>query len=198
LTAYTSFVAVDTQIRLKDGQAVTVKQPLPLPQGVSDYAVGGNRSFAGKSVSSFAAAPSILGFKNKAMEESLEHKKEDRLAGESEIDATVHDKNTIKLGEVIVTGDLPEKSIRELLKKHIHSFNICYRQALEKQPDLKGKVVFKMVIDPAGRVTKVDPDKGIKKESEFKRCMLQELKKLHFPASKGGKKSMVLITFVLK
>jgi Ca-activated chloride channel family protein len=42
LTAYTSFVAVDTQVRLKDGQAVTVKQPLPLPQGVSDYAVGGN------------------------------------------------------------------------------------------------------------------------------------------------------------
>jgi len=198
LTAYTSFVAVDTQIRIKDGQAVTVKQPLPLPQGVSDYAVGGNRSFAGKSVSSFAAAPSILGFKNKAMEESLEHKKEDRLAGESEIDATSHDKSTIELGEVIVTGDLPEKSIRELLKKHIRSFNICFQQTLEKQPDLKGKIVFKMVIDPAGRVTKVDLDKGAKKESEFKRCMLQELKKLHFPASKGGKKSMVLITFVLK
>jgi len=198
LTAYTSFVAVDTQIRLKDGRAVTVKQPLPLPQGVSDYAVGGNRSFAGKSVSSFAAAPSILGFKNKVMEESLEYKKEDRLAGESEIDATSYDKSTIELGEVIVTGDLPEKSIRELLKKHIRSFNICFQQTLEKQSDLKGKIVFKMVIDPAGRVTKVDPDKGAKKESEFKRCMLQELKKLHFPASKGGKKSMVLITFVLK
>lgn len=198
LTAYTSFVAVDTQIRLKDGQAVTIKQPLPLPQGVSDYAVGGNRSFAGKSVSSFAAAPSILGFKNKAMEESLEHKKEDRLAGESEIDATSHDKSTIELGEIIITGDLPEKSIREVLKKHIRSFNICFRQALKKQPDLKGKIVFKMVIDATGRVTKVHPDKSTKKDSEFKRCMLQELKKLHFPASKGGKKSIVLITFVLK
>jgi hypothetical protein len=49
LTAYTSFVAIDTQIRLKDGQTVTVKQPLPLPQGVSDYAVG-RRSFAGKGI----------------------------------------------------------------------------------------------------------------------------------------------------
>ncbi len=55
-----------------------------------------------------------------------------------------------------------------------------------------------MVIDPAGRVTKVHLDKDAKKEKEFKRCMLQELKKLHFPASKGGKKSIVLITFVLK
>jgi Ca-activated chloride channel family protein len=34
LTAYTSFVAVDTQVRIQDGQAVTVKQALPLPQGV--------------------------------------------------------------------------------------------------------------------------------------------------------------------
>ncbi len=41
LTAYTSFVAIDTEVRVKGGEAVTVKQPLPLPQGVSDYAVGG-------------------------------------------------------------------------------------------------------------------------------------------------------------
>jgi Ca-activated chloride channel family protein len=198
LTAYTSFVAVDTRIRLKDGQAITVKQPLPLPQGVSDYAVAGNRSLVKKSTSSFAAAPSILGFQNQVMEESLERKKEDHLAGESEPDVTAHDKNTIELGEVIVTGELQEKSIRKVLKKHTRSFNICFRKALEKQPDLKGKIVFKMVIDSAGRVTKVDPDKEAKKKNEFERCMLQELKKLHFPASKAGKKSMVLITFVLK
>jgi Ca-activated chloride channel family protein len=40
MTQYTSFVAVDKVIR-KTGEIVTVKQPLPLPQGVSDYAVGG-------------------------------------------------------------------------------------------------------------------------------------------------------------
>lgn len=41
MTQYTSFVAVDKVIR-KTGEVVTVKQPLPLPQGVSDYAVGGS------------------------------------------------------------------------------------------------------------------------------------------------------------
>ncbi len=40
LTAYTSFVAVDNQIR-KTGDSTTVNQPLPMPEGVSDYAVGG-------------------------------------------------------------------------------------------------------------------------------------------------------------
>ena len=40
LTAYTSFVAVDSAVRLEEGQATPVKQPLPLPQGVPNTAVG--------------------------------------------------------------------------------------------------------------------------------------------------------------
>lgn len=41
LTAYTSFVAVDEVVRNPDGNGTDVKQPLPLPQGVSNLAVGG-------------------------------------------------------------------------------------------------------------------------------------------------------------
>jgi len=39
LTAYTSFVAVHEQVRNPDGLAQGVEQPLPMPQGVSDFAV---------------------------------------------------------------------------------------------------------------------------------------------------------------
>lgn len=42
LTKYTSFVAVDYQTRTGE-KSVTVKQPLPLPEGVSDNAIGGAR-----------------------------------------------------------------------------------------------------------------------------------------------------------
>ena len=45
MTQYTSFVAVDTIVR-DTGEIVTVKQPLPLPEGVSDYAVGNYRGKA--------------------------------------------------------------------------------------------------------------------------------------------------------
>ncbi len=40
LTEYTSFVAIDQRRRRQDGRVETVKQPLPLPEGVSDLAVG--------------------------------------------------------------------------------------------------------------------------------------------------------------
>lgn len=41
LTAYTSFVAVDREVRNAGGPLETVKQPLPLPKGVENSAVGG-------------------------------------------------------------------------------------------------------------------------------------------------------------
>jgi Ca-activated chloride channel family protein len=41
LTAHTSFIAVLEEVRNPGGQAVGVDQPLPLPDGVSDLAVGG-------------------------------------------------------------------------------------------------------------------------------------------------------------
>jgi Ca-activated chloride channel family protein len=52
LTAYTSFVAVDTQVR-NTGGSTTVTQPLPMPEGVSDAAVGGVNG----QVMSYAASP---------------------------------------------------------------------------------------------------------------------------------------------
>jgi Ca-activated chloride channel family protein len=42
LTRYTSFIAVLEDVRNPSGQAKTVDQPLPLPAGVSDLAVGGS------------------------------------------------------------------------------------------------------------------------------------------------------------
>jgi Ca-activated chloride channel family protein len=41
LTAYTSFIAVDEVVANPDGKNRQVKQPLPLPKGVSNLAVGG-------------------------------------------------------------------------------------------------------------------------------------------------------------
>ena len=40
LTSYTSFIAVDSLIRNNGGETTTVTQPLPLPSGVSNLAVG--------------------------------------------------------------------------------------------------------------------------------------------------------------
>ena len=40
MTSFTSFVAVDSEVVNKNGGSTSVKQPLPLPEGVSNHAVG--------------------------------------------------------------------------------------------------------------------------------------------------------------
>ena len=47
LTRLTSFIAIDSEIRNSEGYGITIRQPLPLPQGVSNYAAG--RSVGGTS-----------------------------------------------------------------------------------------------------------------------------------------------------
>lgn len=40
LTPFTSFVAIDSEIANRTGQVDTIRQPLPMPEGVSNYAIG--------------------------------------------------------------------------------------------------------------------------------------------------------------
>jgi len=47
LTRFTSFVAIDSQVVNRSGKARAVRQPLPLPAGVSNYAVSGKSGGAG-------------------------------------------------------------------------------------------------------------------------------------------------------
>ena len=198
LTAYTSFVAVDTQVRIQDGQTVTVKQALPLPQGVSDFAVGGKRAFAGKAYSFNGPMPSVLGTRSNLAEEGMVHKKEDRVTTEPEKDAAAPDKNIIELGRITGTGGLSETSIREFFEKQMPSFNACYKQVQKKQSQLKGKIVFRLVVDSAGQVINVHRDKGVNTPGAFETCMLQKLKKLRFPAPEKGIKTVIQVTFLLK
>jgi hypothetical protein len=57
LTKYTSFVAVDYEIRNNGKDLIKVNQPLPLPEGVSDQAIGD----AGMSANAFSPSPSGYG-----------------------------------------------------------------------------------------------------------------------------------------
>ena len=197
LTAYTSFVAIDTRIRLKDGQAITVKQPLPLPQGVSDYAVGG-RSFAGKGICLATPPSSAMPLKIRVREESLEYKKEGRLVYEATTDTADHKSNHIRLNKITVTRGLSEDSIQSVIEKNIRSINLCYTQASEQESNLKGELVFTLLVDSKGRVIKANTDSGKNKIAEIERCIIQKLRKLHFPVPEGSKSVTVTITFILR
>ncbi len=194
LTAYTSFVAIDTQIRLEGGRPVTVKQPLPLPQGVSDYAVG-NRAFAQKT----AMAPG-LSHLSAALEvgEAYHEYKRECSAGEPSPTTPTSRGVPIELGNIAVTEGLSKDAIRRVLEKNMPSINRCHGQTRGTGSPLKGVVVFRLVVDSEGRVERVSLDQGKRKNRDDVRCMTKALEMLHFPAPEGGKGGVITVAFIVK
>jgi Ca-activated chloride channel family protein len=186
LTSYTSFVAIDTEVRLVDGQAVTVKQPLPLPEGVSDYAVG-RGSVAQKAMSPLAA------FRSREVEKSQfrEECKDERIASKP-----VH--MSVELGEITTSGGLSKEAIKKALKQQTPSIELCYQKALEKKPNIQGDVTFQLIIDSKGRVTKVSLVSSKLNDKNLEQCIIQKIKELSFTTPEGTDKVTATVSFNLK
>ena len=186
LTSYTSFVAIDTEVRLVDGQAVTVKQPLPLPESVSDYAVG-RGSMAQKTMSPLAAFRSTEVEKNQVREEC----KDERLVSKP---AHV----SVELGEITTSAGLSKETIQKAIKQQIPSIELCYQKALEKKSNIQGDVNFQLIIDSKGRVTKVSLVLSKLNDKNLEQCIIQKIKELTFPVLEGSDKVTATVSLNLK
>jgi Ca-activated chloride channel family protein len=186
LTAYTSFVAIDTEVRLVDGQAVTVKQPLPLPDGVSDYAVG-RGSVAQKMMSPLAAYKSMEADRS-CMREELKDE------GVTSKPIAVR----IELGEISISGGFSKEVIQKTFKQRLSAMERCYQKALEKKPNIQGEVTFQLAIDSSGRVTKVDLVSSKINDKRLEQCLIQKIKELNFPTPEATDKVTVTVSFNLK
>jgi Ca-activated chloride channel family protein len=186
LTAYTSFVAIDTEVRLVNGQAVTVKQPLPLPEGVSDYAVG-RGMVAQKAMSPLAGLRSIEAEKSSVKEESKDERLVSKLVRVS-----------VELAEIFTSSGLSKEAIQKVLKQQIPSIELCYQKALEKKPDIQGGITLQLIIDSKGRVTKVNLVSSKLNDKNLEQCIIQKIKELTFPAPEGTDKVTATASFNLK
>jgi Ca-activated chloride channel family protein len=182
LTAYTSFVAIDTEVRLVNGQAVTVKQPLPLPEGVSDYAVG-RGMVAQKAMSPLAAFRSAEFDKSQVKEEESKS----RLM-----------RLKVELGEISTIDGFSKEVIEKALKRQLPSIEESCQKALEKQPHLKGEISFQFVIDSKGRVAKVSLVSSKLNNKKIEKCILQKIKELNFLAPENNNPVRVTVSFNLK
>ena len=192
LTTYTSFIAVDTKVRRVDGKTVTVKQPLPLPQGVSDLAVG-NRMYAKSRAQAFAGAPLAV------TEQSAPGKgwptcKDEKFG----FDKAISKKLSIELRKIVVSEGMAESSVKTLIERAMPVINNCYRAASGQESSPKGEVVFTLVVGPDGRVTKGYMEKSKSRYKAFEHCIVRRLKALQFPAKAGRKDVVIKITFILR
>ena len=142
LTSYTSFIAIDNDIRNKGGNSTTVNQPLPLPEGVSDNAVGGTMA---KSMA--FSSPMVVA------------DCDEMAVGELKIScgATVSEE---ELPVFIVVETMPEfKGGQKALEAFLTS-NIKYpEQAALNQ--ISGTVYITFIVDEKGKISNVKVLRGI-------------------------------------
>ena len=180
LTAYTSFVAVDSEVRNRDGKPTTVKQPLPLPEGVSDYAVGNSMS---------AAAPAVMegmGLRGKSTQYAFSDKSYKReIAAPQKKDRIVIDRLTVGKG-------LAEDAVRKVVLAGVGDIEKCLAGK-----NVAGKVKISLTIGADGAVAKATIDDGGALEAATRRCLADAVKKWFFPAPGEGRSVQVVITLKL-
>ncbi len=171
LTAYTSFLAVDTEVRNMDGQQTTVKQPLPLPQGVSDYAVGSMR---------FAQAPASLMARKETVSPS-----EDKVLREQTREKE-KDKRTITLGDVTVSEGFSKEAILNLIQQKVHELEKC-----SWGNESYGKLVIELIISPNGKIKTAKFVSSPLKNRTAERCLLEQVKKWQLLVTQDGQEAKV-------
>ncbi|MBN2298045.1 MAG: VWA domain-containing protein, partial [Deltaproteobacteria bacterium] len=191
LTDYTSFVAADTMVRLVDGKAVTVAQPLPLPQGVSDYAVGAGRSFSRMSAQ---ASPMLKVFKDKALCEETENEvKVEHDAVGFPVKVTPAHSIHIELKDITVPEGLNRNTVIKIMEGSLSLMEQCVTGENLKEM----QIAFILVIDSGGRVKDVKADIQPQAHEQLVECIMNRCRGMYFQSSKNNKDVVITAVFSL-
>jgi Ca-activated chloride channel family protein len=176
LTAYTSFVAVDSEVRNTEGKPSTVKQPLPLPQGVSDHAVGGRMMHAYAPMAQTAKREALGTSEPRALvnEKRAKDEETDKKAG-------------ITISDVTVSQGQSKEDILKKLNAQTAALESCLAGA-------KGKLVLRLTIGADGTVKSVQVLSSTLKSGKATLCVADQLRNIRLPATQDGKEGRVVIT----
>ena len=177
LTPYTSFVAIDSEVRNADGNPSTVKQPLPLPQGVSDYAVGGSAMKAHAPLMATAvreAAPAGVPALTRE-----KRAKDEKKGGQA----------SMTVADAAVSGNLSKTDVLEALDGQRQKLAACLAGTT-------GKLTIRLTVNPDGTVKGVRVLSGTLAGTKTAQCIVEHLKKIRLPATQDGKEGRAVVTIM--
>jgi Ca-activated chloride channel family protein len=186
LTAYTSFVAIDSVVRRQGGEVITVQQPLPLPQGVSDLAVG-KGAYAPMSMALKEARPQMSRSEDQAQTSRRPAEKPGIVL--------------VDLKAITWTGDRPAEEYLtkpERWQGYLKEIEACYNDFLKKHPGVMGKVMVALTIGPNGQVQKVSIAASDLRQPTLEACIIQKVKNWNFPALAGKGTTTLTVPLVFK
>jgi hypothetical protein len=68
------------------------------------------------------------------------------------------------------------KALNRAIDEHNRSIQYCYKQALKKNPNLKGTLELRFILTPEGEIELVEIISSSLAESEMERCIIERIK----------------------
>lgn len=96
-------------------------------------------------------------------------------------------------GDPIILGALDRSLVDSVIKRHMNQLRHCYQRALQRSPNLAGKIAVKFVITQNGRVSKASTKYSTMGSPAVEMCINDRFMRLQFPAPKGG--GMVIVSY---
>ena len=203
MTQYTSFVAIDNRIRTNE-KGETVKVPLPMPEGVSDSAVGQNLAMAPAKKSArrysrgsgFGGGGSALGVGglgkrgSAVAEEKSILDTADGSSPKSRYGINKNFRGKVKVVSVNVEGGISKTIAKKIILAHLNQMRHQFLKALKTNPKLSGAISFKMVLNTNGRVASVKVISGAIKDKKLISGLIRLLKHMTFNMTEPGEASI--------
>ena len=173
LTNYTSFVAIDSEVRNQGGQVSTVRQPLPLPEGVSNYAVGG-----------VAASPCLRNSADPNKDRSYEVMQE-----------VAYDH--VETEVFTIVESMPEFPGGESALENFLKDNIFYPKAA-RENHIQGTVYITFVVEKDGSLSDIKVLRGIGGGCDEEALRVVKLMPKWIPGKQNGKAVKVQYTLAVR
>lgn len=95
--------------------------------------------------------------------------------------------------ETFVVGALDRTDIDAYIRRNLAKVLWCYENGLKKNPELAGRVVINFIISESGDVISSKVLRTTLGNAEVENCVAEQIKKIKFPAPKGG--GIVIVTY---
>ncbi len=197
MTEYTSFVAVDTEVRADGKKVETVRQPLPLPEGVSDLAVGDGFGYGGLGLKGTGRGGGGIGAGSIGLGAlgTIGHGGGGGSGsgyGRGGLRGNAGGAPSVRSGAALVKGSLSKEVIRRIVHRHMNEVKFCYERELAKQPKLSGRVSIKFIIKADGGVQDAAVSDSTVKNPAMENCIAAAVRRWTFPECTAG---IVIVTY---
>jgi Ca-activated chloride channel family protein len=202
LTPFTSFVATDHAVVNRTGAVDSVRQPVPMPHGVSNQAVAGGASRprggrtsdldslmgsalgernrpAGPARGAVQAAPPVARPQARTASAAPSPGRAPAVAPETPAPAVPSEARP----PAEVPASLPPESVRRVIRAHQTEVQRCYERGVPAQQRRGGRLTVTLVISPAGVVqSAIAAGLG---NAQVEQCVVAAVRRWRFPAGAG-------------